>query len=107
MTLLKTGSKVKRVIAADAKGMCTVTDLDAGGYKLIVAGRAMLPFTVSSKGKVDTVVVVLPPPAKYAAGDAEKALTMPSLTTFIIGAVAITTFILIVSGGGGSGGGHP
>lgn len=109
MTLLKVGSKVKRTITADAKGMCTLKDLDAGTYKLIVAGRAMLPFTVSSKAKVDTVVVVLPPPAKYAAGDAKETLTMPTLTTFIIGAVAITVVILLLSGGGGSSGhgGHP
>ncbi|MFH1731252.1 MAG: prealbumin-like fold domain-containing protein [Planctomycetota bacterium] len=108
MTLVKEGSKVKLTITADAKGMCILKDLDAGTYKLVVAGQAMLPFTVSSKAKVDTVVVVLPPPAKYAAGDAKEALAMPSLTTFIIGAVAITTFILIIAGGGGGGGGgHP
>jgi len=106
MTLVKAGSKVKRTITADAKGMCTLKGLDAGTYKLVVAGQAMLPFTVSSKAKVNTVVVVLPPPAKYAAGDAKEAWTMPTLTTFIIGAVAITTFILIVSSGGGGSSGH-
>ena len=110
MTLTKMGSKVETTIVADEKGQCELKDLAAGSYKLVVAGRAMLPFTISDKAKVNTLLVVLPPPAKYAAGDAMKKLALPTLTTFIIGSVAVgTTFLLLSSSGGSSGGhgGHP
>lgn len=108
--LLGADGKVKLTVVADKNGECALKDLKPGAYKLILADRAMLPFTVSDKGKVTTLLLVLPPPPKYAAGEAKKALAMPTLTTFIIGAVAVGIGIyLIVHDGGGSHGhgGHP
>ena len=110
MTLVKSGAKDKVTVVADGKGQCGLKDLAAGEYTLEVAGRAMLPFTVSDKAKVNVLLVVLPAPVKYAAGDAKKAMAMPTLTTFIIGAVAVGVGIYLLTRGGGSsgsGGGHP
>lgn len=109
LTLLKNGAKDKVTVVADKKGQCGLKDLAAGEYTLEVAGRAMLPFTVSEKVKVSELLVVLPAPVKYAAGSVKKT-ALPTLTTFIIGALAVGTgIVLLSSSGGGSsgGGGHP
>jgi len=111
LTLLKTGTKDEVALTTDKKGLCGLKDLKAGEYKLTVAGRAVLPFTVSDKAKVSELLVVLPAPVKYAAGAPQKA-AMPTLTTFIIGTLAVGAGILLLtSGGGGSSGGgggdHP
>lgn len=109
LTLIKTGVKGKVSVTTDKKGQCGLKDLKPGAYKLVVAGRAILPFSVSDKAKVSQVLVVLPEPEKYAAGAPKKAITMPTLTTFIIGSLAVAAGILLLSGGGGSSGsgGHP
>jgi len=105
--LLGADGKVKLTIVADKNGECALKDLKPGAYKLVLADRAMLPFTVSDKGKVTTLLVVLPPPPKYAAGEAKKALAMPTLATFIIGTVAVGTGIYFLTRGGSSTHGHP
>ena len=107
LTLLKTGTKVKVTIVADEKGQCGLKDLDAGEYKLVVAGRAILPFTVSDKAKVSDLLVVLPAPPKYAAGEVRQAWAMPTLTTFIIGTVAVAVGILLITSGGGGSSSYP
>lgn len=98
--------KAMETFTADEEGVCTLEGLDAGVYRLKVANRAYVPFAVSKKAEHDSAMIILPPRKAYAAGEAEEAVKLPSLTTFIIGgAVVATGLILLLTGGGGSGGG--
>jgi len=87
--LLDADGKAALTATVDKNGMCELEELEAGSYKLVVADRAMLPFTVSDKAEVDTLLVVMPPPVKYAAGDAKEAMTLPTIVTFAVGTIAI------------------
>ena len=87
--VLNADDEATQTVVADENGECGIEELEAGSYKLVVADRAMLPFTVSDKAKVDTLLVVLPPPVEYAAGDVEKTVTVPVLVTFIVGTIAV------------------
>ena len=99
--------EVLDTFVCDKEGKCTIEDLKPGSYELVVAGKAKLLFTVGEKAEVDTVLVVLPAPVKYAAGDAHKALRIPTLLTFIIGAAVVATGVVIAVSGGGGSSGHP
>ena len=105
--LMTADGELQRTVTADPQGECELKDLKVGSYKLIIADRAVLPLTVSDKGKVTSLLVVLPAPVKYAAGDAKKAFALPTLLTFIIGAVAVGGLTVAAASGGGGGGGHP
>ena len=105
--LLGTDGKVQRTVTTDDEGKSELKDMKAGSYKLVIASRAVLPFAVSDKAKVDTLLVVLPAPVKYAAGDAKKAFVLPTLLTFVIGAVAVGGLTVAAVSGGGGGSGHP
>ena len=107
LTLQDTEGEVLDTFVCDKKGKCTIKGLEPGSYELVVAGKAKLVFTVGEKAEVDTVLVVLPAPVKYAAGDAHKALRIPTLLTFIIGAAVVATGMAVAPSGGGGGGGHP
>jgi|GEM_PF-4643950 len=108
LTLQDTDGEVFDTFVCDKEGRCTITGIEPGSYELVVAGKAKLLFTVGEKAEVDTVLVVLPAPVKYAAGDAKKAFAIPTLLTFIIGAAVVATGVVVAtSGGGGGGGGHP
>ncbi|MFO7900680.1 MAG: carboxypeptidase-like regulatory domain-containing protein [Planctomycetota bacterium] len=100
--------KGMRTFIADEEGVCTLDGLDAGLYRLKVANRAYVPFAVSKKAEHDSAMIILPPQKKYAAGEAEEAVKLPSLTTFIIGGAVVVggILLLLTSGGGGGGGGH-
>ena len=52
--LIGEDGKAKLTVTADKKGECGLKDVKAGAYKLIIANRAMLRFTVSDKAKVTT-----------------------------------------------------
>ena len=110
LTVLTAEGETELTIQTNAKGKCEIEDLEAGGYRLIVADRGVLPFAVSEKGEVDSILVVLPPPARYASGDAEKAFALPTLAVFIVGAlVVVTGGYFLFRDGSSTGGGavHP
>ena len=104
--LLNSADKEVATMAADAKGKGVLKDLKPGDYKLVVADRAIVNFTVSDKAKVTKVLIVLPAPPRYAAGAEKKAIAMPTLLTFIIGTAAIVGLGFLIFDGGGSHG-HP
>ena len=104
--LLNSADKEVSTMAADAKGKGVLKDLKPGDYKLVVADRAIVNFTVSDKAKVTKVLIVLPAPPRYAAGAEKKAIAMPTLLTFIIGTAAIVGLGFLIFDGGGSHG-HP
>jgi len=104
--LLNSADKEVATLAADAKGKGVLKDLKPGDYKLVVAERAIVNFTVSDKAKVTKVLIVLPAPPRYAAGAEKKAIAMPTLLTFIIGTAAIVGLGFLIFDGGGSHG-HP
>ena len=106
--LLGADDKVLDKVLCDKEGKSSLKDLKVGTYKLIIADRAQLPFTVSEKATVTSVLIVLPPPAKYAAGEAKKMAGVPTLVVFIVGAVAVAgagVAAAAAAGGGGGGGG--
>jgi len=98
--------KTVATFATDKKGQFTVKDLAPGAYRLVVANRAQVPFSVTDKANVTSLVVVLPAPPKYAAGQPKRAFAMPTLLVFIIGAAAVAGGIILLSNSGGSHG-HP
>ena len=108
--LLDTAGKEVATMAADANGKGLLKDLKPGDYKLVVADRAIVNLTVSDKGKVTKLLVVLPAPPRYAAGAPKKAMSMPTLLTFIIGTAAVVGLGFLIFHGDGHHGhrqGHP
>ena len=99
--LLDADGKSALSATVDKDGKCELEKLEAGSYELVIADRAKVPFTVSDKAEVDTLLVVMPPPAKYAAGDAQKTMTMPTIVTFIIGTIAVGVGAYVVFHDGG------
>jgi len=90
----------------DDEGKCTFKVTKPGTYTLVVPKRALVPFKISDKGELTTLLVALPAPVKYSAGSAKKIVKLPTLLTFIIGGVAVAAVGVAVFSGGG-GGGHP
>jgi hypothetical protein len=84
--------KDDRLVASaktDAKGTCKLDGVKPGAYRLVVAKRAAVPFSVSDKAETEELMIVLPAPRKYAAGEAKEAVKLPVLLTFIIGGIAV------------------
>ena len=52
--------KLLSTVKTDKEGKATLKGLKPGAYKLVVADRAVVKFTVSDKAKVATLLVVLP-----------------------------------------------
>jgi len=110
VVVLDKEGKVVLTATGDEEGKCVLEGLKPGTYKARISDQAILTFRVSEEGKVTMVLVVLPAPVKYAAGDAEKASNLPGLLPFVIGGVAIAgAGVAAMSSGGGGGGGdqHP
>jgi len=111
LKLMSLNGRPTRRFVTDAKGRCTLTALKLGAYKLLVADRAVVRFVVRERAKVTTLLVVLPPPAKYAAGDpVKRAVKAPPLLVWVLGGMAFAGAGYMVtrdddSTGGGDG--HP
>jgi len=103
--------KALRTVKADKEGKCTLKDLEAGAYKLLVAGRVILPFTVSDKAKVTDLIVVVPARPRYAAGQFGGGFGAFLSNPWVIAALVATAIAVPVAihntGGGGTHAAHP
>jgi len=100
--------KVLATATTGEDGKCTLKDTKPGSYRLLVADRAAVAFAASEKGKLSELLVVLPPPAPYAAGQPKPGAKIPLLSTFLVGGAAVAGGVAAVgSGGGGGSNGHP
>jgi hypothetical protein len=88
LTVFDGAGKEVRTVTTDVKGKCSLEKLEAGAYRVVVADRAQMSFAVNPKAQVERVTVVLPRP-DYAAGGPKKAIALPILLTFILGAIAV------------------
>ena len=107
-------------LVTDGKGRCQLKKLIPRRSRLVVADRAIEQFAVSEKGKLGTLLVVLPEPGKRvtarsttakAPGAGPKTATLSKtskLLIFIIGGVAVAGCGIVVAnrrgdrhGGGG------
>ena len=95
-----------QTVACDKRGAGTLKDLRPGSYRVVVARRAIVPFSVNDKARLSSLLIVLPAPPRYAAGEPRRALALPTLLVFIIGGLAVAAGLISPSGSGG-GGGHP
>jgi len=93
-------------VKADKEGKCVLKDLEAGAYKLLVADRAILPFTVSDKAKVTNLIVVVPARPRYAAGQLGGGIGAFLSNPWVIAALVATAIAVPVALHDSGGSGH-
>jgi len=110
LKLSNEAGKALGAVKADKEGKCALKDLKAGAYKLLVADRVILSFTVSDKAKVTNLIVVVPARPRYAAGQSGGSLGAFLSNPWVIAAIVTTAIVVPVAlhNRGGSGGpSHP
>lgn len=108
LKLSNEAGKALGTVNADKEGKCALKDLKAGAYKLLVADRVILPFTVSNKAKVTDLIVVVPARPRYAAGQSGGLGAFLS-NPWVIAAIVTTAIVIPVAlhDSGGGHGAHP
>jgi hypothetical protein len=111
--LLSKKGKALQSLKTDAKGECSLEDVETGRYRLVVADRLMVPFHVSSKGKVSKLLVMVPDRPPYGAGQFGHGLGFWLTNPWVIAGIVATAIAVPVAihnsddNGNGHGQMHP